>query len=133
VDFIAIFFHLFLPQDILETKIIVTNLQADSNFLRGPYYHVDSDDLETSTLGLEFKVKSRHFRKGDMKLKCLATIASVYWRSNEESVEGEKPREAVMESRGTAPPSKSRAERVEGQILNATFQLDGASRCPASH
>jgi hypothetical protein len=82
---------------------------------------------------MEFKVKSRHFRKGDMKLKCLAMIASVYWRSNEESVEGEKPREAVMESRGTAPPSKSRAERVEGQILNATFQLDGANRCPASH
>ncbi|XP_059485027.1 cell adhesion molecule 2-like isoform X2 [Neocloeon triangulifer] len=82
---------------------------ADSNFLRGPYYHVDSDDLETSTLGLEFKVKPRHFRKSDMKLKCLATIASVYWRSNEESVEGEKPREAVMESRGTAPPTSNAA------------------------
>ncbi|XP_065342442.1 uncharacterized protein LOC135941088 isoform X2 [Cloeon dipterum] len=82
---------------------------ADPNFLLGPWYHAERDDLETSTLGLQFKVKPRHFRKSDMKLKCLATIASVYWRSNEESVENEKPREAVMESRGTAPPTSNTA------------------------
>lgn len=27
------------------------------------------EGLETSTLGLEFRVKPKHFRKGDMKLK----------------------------------------------------------------
>lgn len=27
------------------------------------------EGLETSTLGLEFKVKGKHFRRGDMKLK----------------------------------------------------------------
>lgn len=27
------------------------------------------EGLETSTLGLEFKVKAKHFRRGDMKLK----------------------------------------------------------------
>lgn len=27
------------------------------------------EGLETSTLGLEFKVKPKHFRRGDMKLK----------------------------------------------------------------
>lgn len=27
------------------------------------------EGLETSTLGLEFKVKTKHFRRGDMKLK----------------------------------------------------------------
>ena len=51
-----------------------------------------------------------------MKLKCLATIATVYWRSNEESVEGDKPQKApVLESRETVPPSKSRADRVQGK------------------
>jgi len=50
-----------------------------------------------------------------MKLKCLATIATVYWKSNEESVEGDKPQKApVLESRETVPPGKSRADRVQG-------------------
>lgn len=29
------------------------------------------EGLETSTLGLEFKVKGKHFRRGDMKLKVI--------------------------------------------------------------
>ncbi|XP_046387590.1 uncharacterized protein LOC124157130 [Ischnura elegans] len=69
--------------------------QADSSFLRGPFSASDREGLETSTLGLEFKVRPKHFRRnGDMKLKCLATIATVYWRSNEESVEGDRPQKA---------------------------------------
>lgn len=52
-----------------------------------------------------------HFRGGDMKLKCLATISPVYWNSNEESVEGEKPiRPPVLEVKDT-----SRADRVQGK------------------
>lgn len=93
------------------------------------------EGLEKSTLGLEFRVKAKHFRKGDMKLKvsvreesmsnwiwmmivslnimqCLATIATVYWRSNEESVEGDKPpKTPVLE---TVYASNSRADRVQG-------------------
>lgn len=50
-----------------------------------------------------------------MKLKCLATIATVYLRSNEESVEGVKPpRPPALESRETVAPSGSRADRVLG-------------------
>lgn len=50
-------------------------------------------------------------------LQCLAKIASVYSKSNEESVEGEKPQKApVLESRGTAHyASNSRADRVHGK------------------
>ncbi|KAJ9575040.1 hypothetical protein L9F63_007775, partial [Diploptera punctata] len=89
--------------------------QADTSFLRGPHtIYTGREGLETSILGLEFRVKPKHFRRGDMKLKCLATIATVYWRSNEESVEGDKPQKApVLESRETVPPSKSRADRVQ--------------------
>lgn len=43
---------------------------ADPNFLRS-YDSVITgrEGLETSILGLEFRVKNRHFRRGDMKLK----------------------------------------------------------------
>uniref|UniRef100_A0A182SYB3 Ig-like domain-containing protein n=1 Tax=Anopheles maculatus TaxID=74869 RepID=A0A182SYB3_9DIPT len=73
------------------------------------------DKLETSVLGLEFRVKPKHFKHGDMKLKCLATISTVYWKSNEESVEGEKLQKApTLESRRAAD---SRADRVQGNHL----------------
>lgn len=124
------------------------------------------EGLETTILGLEFKVRANHFRKGAMKLKvrhcsidksriclnevlhssgihfvctsmhidsrlkhyfpllylfvkqCLAKIASVYSKSNEESVEGEKPQKApALESRGTVYASNSRADRVQGKYL----------------
>ncbi|XP_049764328.1 uncharacterized protein LOC126092649 [Schistocerca cancellata] len=97
--------------------------QANSTLLRGPYILVSSDNsvldgedtgLETSVLGLEFKVRPRHFRRGDMKLKCLATVATVYWRTNEESVESDRLQKApVLESRATRPPSVSRADMVQ--------------------
>uniref|UniRef100_A0A182MNW7 Ig-like domain-containing protein n=1 Tax=Anopheles culicifacies TaxID=139723 RepID=A0A182MNW7_9DIPT len=70
------------------------------------------DKLETSILGLEFRVKQKHFKRGDMKLKCLATISTVYWKSNEESMEGEKVQKAPMlESRRAT--SDTRADRVQ--------------------
>ncbi|XP_046962213.1 uncharacterized protein LOC124531744 [Vanessa cardui] len=55
-----------------------------------PEIYKHEDGLETTSLVLDFKAKPKHFRKGDLKLKCLATIATVYWRSNEESVQGER-------------------------------------------
>ncbi|XP_055639394.1 uncharacterized protein LOC129777250 [Toxorhynchites rutilus septentrionalis] len=71
------------------------------------------DRLETSILGLEFRVKPKHFKRGDMKLKCLATISTVYWKSNEESVEGDKPQKAPMLESRKAVSSNTRADRVQ--------------------
>ncbi|XP_058826394.1 uncharacterized protein LOC131686185 isoform X2 [Topomyia yanbarensis] len=71
------------------------------------------DKLETSILGLEFRVKPKHFKRGDMKLKCLATISTVYWKSNEESVEGDKPQKAPMLESRKAVASNTRADRVQ--------------------
>ncbi|KZS19236.1 uncharacterized protein LOC116928466 [Daphnia magna] len=51
----------------------------------------DIDGLETSMLGLHFTIKTRHFRKGDLKLKCTATLAALYWQSNEASAEPDRP------------------------------------------
>lgn len=87
--------------------------KADSNHLI-PYSHeTNHEGLQTSKLGLGFKVRIRntsksgwdwflllfplllhfqvdhkHFTRGDLKLKCTATISTVYWKSNEESVQG---------------------------------------------
>ncbi|CAL1264478.1 unnamed protein product [Larinioides sclopetarius] len=47
-----------------------------------------SDSLETSSLSLKFIVNEFHFRGGNMKLKCTATISKVYIMSNEELVFG---------------------------------------------
>ncbi|XP_063232235.1 uncharacterized protein LOC134536449 [Bacillus rossius redtenbacheri] len=82
----------------------INGQQANQTQLRGPHAKArGSDGLEAAVLGLEFKVAARHFARGDLKLKCLATIATVYWRSNEESVEGDRPQSApVLESRGSS-------------------------------
>ncbi|XP_055710116.1 uncharacterized protein LOC129805900 isoform X2 [Phlebotomus papatasi] len=97
---------------------------AEPSFLRNyPPLITGREGLETSTLGLEFRVRAKHFKKGDMKLKCLATIATVYWRSNEESVEGDKPQKApVLESRETVYASNSRADRVQANNSGSIFE-----------
>ncbi|CAH1404996.1 unnamed protein product [Nezara viridula] len=85
---------------------------AKDSYFRGPYEEETRDGLVRTTLGLEFRIERRHFRKGDLKLKCLASIGTVYWNSNEESVEGERPqRPPALEVKDTKPPT-SRADRV---------------------
>lgn len=50
-----------------------------------------------------------------MKIKCLATIATVYWKSNELSIEGERPLKIpVMESRETRAQGHTHAEHILG-------------------
>lgn len=48
-------------------------------------------------------------------LQCLATIASVYWRSNEESVVGDRPQKTLLESREPVFAGNTRADRVQGE------------------
>ncbi|KAH8413181.1 hypothetical protein KR009_008649, partial [Drosophila setifemur] len=80
------------------------------------------EGLETSTLGLQFRVEQKHFRNGDMKLKCVASLSNLYWRSNEESVEGDRPQKApVLESRETVYASNSRADPVQGTSYREQF------------
>lgn len=47
-----------------------------------------ADGLEISSLTLRFVVSEPHFRSGNMKLKCTATISRIYTMSNEELVFG---------------------------------------------
>ncbi|XP_046867040.1 uncharacterized protein LOC6641606 [Drosophila willistoni] len=69
---------------------------------------VNRDGLEMARLGLEFRVRGFHFKNGDMKLKCVAKISSLYWQSNEESVESDRQQRApALESRETVAAKSS--------------------------
>lgn len=95
------------------------DFQADAQYLKGPHITaVDEKGLETAVLGLEFRVANKHFKRGDMKLKCLATIATVYLQSNEESVEGDERilKAPVMESRETRAQSHTRNDLMNGKL-----------------
>lgn len=70
---------------------MVLSLQAERHHLQVFPIVEDIDGLETSMLGLHFTIKTRHFRKGDLKLKCTATLAALYWQSNEASAEPDRP------------------------------------------
>ncbi|XP_059095713.1 uncharacterized protein LOC131890389 [Tigriopus californicus] len=56
-------------------------LQAE---LREYQPRVEPDGLETSILGLIFKVKPHHL--GELKLECRSSIGSVYWQSFQEKI-----------------------------------------------
>ncbi|XP_023176929.2 uncharacterized protein LOC111603529 [Drosophila hydei] len=69
---------------------------------------MNRDGLEMARLGLEFRVRGFHFKNGDMKLKCVAKISSLYWQSNEESVESDRQQRApALESRETVAAKSS--------------------------
>ncbi|XP_034473995.1 uncharacterized protein LOC117781357 [Drosophila innubila] len=88
------------------------------------------EGLETSVLGLQFRVEQHHFRNGDMKLKCVAALSTFYWRSNEESVEGDRPQKApVLESResDSAFASNSRADPVQASKTDSLLKARAPS------
>lgn len=78
------------------------------------YEPISMRGLLTSRLGLSFKVRHKHFQRGDLKLKCTATISTVYWKSNEESVQGSGF------NAHTAPVSESK-----GRTSAATSHITG--------
>lgn len=54
-------------------------------------------ELETSTSILELPLQTHHFNKqGRLKIKCTASLHSLYWQTTEKSAEEEKPRNHFM-------------------------------------
>lgn len=109
-----------LPLKVVFTEIVVKTrrFQANTDYLIGPNIVNEENGLETARLGLKFRVANKHFRRGDMKLKCLATIATVYLQSNEESVEGDESilKTPIMESRETRAQSHTREDLTNGKL-----------------
>lgn len=83
-----------------------------------------SDSLETSSLSLKFIVRELHFRRGNMKLKCTATISRVYTMSNEELVFGSGLRQQTSGLHITENMSHvQRSSGVSNQALQWTLFL----------
>ena len=62
--------------------------QVDPSFLTLYEIVHEAGGLQTSTLGINFKLGNNHFREGVLKLKCVATIGKRNWQ--EERVIGHK-------------------------------------------
>ncbi|GAB6023139.1 hypothetical protein CHUAL_007221 [Chamberlinius hualienensis] len=75
--------------------------KANKMLLREFPSSTDEDGLETSVLGLEFQVHDHHFRYGEMKLRCTASIAPIYHQISEESIIGGNQQASVLESKET--------------------------------
>lgn len=63
----------------------INSSKAPRQYLK-EYQVVSQDGLETSILGLKFQITEGHFKEGDLKFKCTATIAPIYHQSTEEIV-----------------------------------------------
>ncbi|XP_013142434.1 PREDICTED: uncharacterized protein LOC106106402 [Papilio polytes] len=50
-----------------------------------PRVDKDNEGYESTSLALSFQINEQHFINGGIKVKCLATLAAIYWKSNEES------------------------------------------------
>ena len=111
------------------------------------------EGLEQTILGLRFRVRHEHFKHGDMKLKvivmnfhripisytnfiiqCLGVIESVYWKSNEESVMGDKQKASLLEVKKpvSATSISTRADRVHGKfnlmrVIDKSFKFSSLS------
>ena len=100
-----------------KLKWYINGEQADADLTKN-YPPIEEDrGLETSVLGLRFKVREKHFKHGDLKLKCTAVIATIYWKSNEESVQGVRPQSALV--------SESRSSRNSGEYFKSSLVVNG--------
>jgi len=70
-----------------KLKWYINGEEADTDLLGEYVIKSDVNKLETSRLDLKFRLKTKHYRKGDLKIKCTASIATIYWKSNEESIQ----------------------------------------------
>jgi len=82
-------------------------------------YNVTSSRLQlyTSTLGLRIKVDKNLFSKsGDLKIKCTATIDPIYWKSNEESIQGFQERSYINFWNSAAVPYSSSSPLISASV-----------------
>ncbi|CAG9854490.1 unnamed protein product [Phyllotreta striolata] len=86
------------PASILHWYINEQQIQRpDALVVYPPTHHPMG--LISSTLGLTFKLTEQHFRGGSMRVKCVASIAPILYRSDRESVVQSKSvplREALL-------------------------------------
>lgn len=131
--------HWYVLCHVMDYYKIYIVLQVNSSYLRGPYTeYVGREGLMVTTLGLKFEAGMQHFRSPvtghqhqrnrhdrDMKLKCVATLGTVYWKSKEQSALAHRPRVIgglpipPIDDSGTSiddQDADSRADPVHGKL-----------------
>uniref|UniRef100_T1JAP1 Ig-like domain-containing protein n=1 Tax=Strigamia maritima TaxID=126957 RepID=T1JAP1_STRMM len=83
---------------------------------------VDDDKLETSILGLDFKVEERHFSEGELTLKCTASINYIYQESNEQAIMADHLQASLLESQRQPKPGKSCHVKPTGGVMRASAE-----------
>lgn len=89
---------------------LINDKEAPENYLRHYEHRKAADGLLVSNLGLNFKLSKSDFINGELKLKCTATIATLYQSSDEHSQQD--PTAAVKEVRERPP--------AEGSLVTST-------------
>lgn len=99
--------------------------KADKQFVL--YYPEEESysGLRSAKLGLSFKVRHKHFKDGDLKLKCTATISTVYWKSNEESVQGSGFNAHTSSSSSAAQPVSENRGRTSAATSHVSGSIGG--------
>ncbi|KAK2727763.1 hypothetical protein QYM36_008299 [Artemia franciscana] len=93
---------------------------SDKNFLQNyPIIEDEESGLQTIIIGLEFEVRQKHLKTGGLKIKCTATLAAVYWRSDERSAEAAAIKSAHNHSeRDTQQHMSSPSKNVNDWMSN---------------
>jgi len=74
---------------------------------------ISNKNLTTSVLGLRLKVEEVLFAKSrDLKIKCTATIDPIYWKSNEDSIQGYPEKSYVNFWNSAAVPYSSSSQQI---------------------
>ncbi|XP_047019162.1 irregular chiasm C-roughest protein-like [Helicoverpa zea] len=80
-------------------------------------HNVYEDGLETTSLQLDFILTELHFKQSGLKVKCLATLAELYWRSNEGSalLDKGKIRHTLT---SFEPKRNTRADHIQSNVAS---------------
>uniref|UniRef100_A0A1B6CTZ7 Ig-like domain-containing protein n=1 Tax=Clastoptera arizonana TaxID=38151 RepID=A0A1B6CTZ7_9HEMI len=81
------------------------------------------DGLETSSSTLEIPLKKNHFSsQGRFKVRCIASLHSLYWQTTEKSAEEEKPKNmAVLTGREMADQDYRGFQEIHSREENPYF------------
>jgi len=89
--------------------------------------------LYSSTLGLRLKIEKNLFSKsGDLKIKCTATIDPIYWKSNEESIQGFQER-SYINFWNSDPVSAAVPYSSSSPLVSVSASLSVLSSCLLFH
>ncbi|XP_069186134.1 uncharacterized protein [Procambarus clarkii] len=69
--------------------------------------------LVETRLGLHFRVTRQHFLGGEMTVRCSAKISSLYYKTQQHSVDGHMTYSVPSWSPETSPPSPVVAQELE--------------------